>query len=531
MSPPSKDDSEEGIRHLESITLDYTPRKYFFGLRGPPLMRGVTAAGAIGFLLFGYDQGVFSGVNTSQDFLRTFDYPNSSLLGTINAIYEIGCFVGAINVFIVGEYLGRKKCLYVGAALMLVGAILQASAFHTVQMVIGRIVCGWGNGFNTAVTPLWVSELSPAKSRGRLVSVEGNLIAAGVVVAYFFNIGVSYLPPTDPVNWRLPIAFQVVFIVAQVGLVFFLPESPRWLAKYDRHEEALDVLSQLSSKDFTEGNMEAQKLKVHIDRVLTLEEAEGPWHIREMFMSGPLKIRRRYMLACGLQIMQQLSGINVLVYYFPHILTTDVGYEEKVSLYISAGLALTYWVFSLIPVICLDQMTRRQPLIWGSVVCSISFLLAGVLQKDITVVKAKASMVWFFVFEAAFGFGWVPIPWLYSPEIMPLRHRSHCAALSTASNWIFNYLIVQITPISISNIRWRTYMIFFVLNLAFAVIVFLFYPETSGRSLEAMDDIFMGDNDVVFVVGKNGRLRPGFRSNYNGGVEIDQEGQEDVNKK
>ena len=90
---------------------------------------------------------------------------------------------------------------------------------------------GWGNGFNTSVTPLWVSELSPAKSRGRLVSAEGNLIAGGVFVAYFFNIGMSYLPTTDPVVWRVPLAFQAVFIIAQVALIFVLPESPRWLIK------------------------------------------------------------------------------------------------------------------------------------------------------------------------------------------------------------------------------------------------------------------------------------------------------------
>jgi MFS family permease len=90
---------------------------------------------------------------------------------------------------------------------------------------------GWGNGFNTAITLLWVSELSPAKSRGRLVSIEGNLIAFGVVVAYFFNIGMSYLPPSNPAEWRVPIAFQGAFIITQIVLVYFLPESPRWLTK------------------------------------------------------------------------------------------------------------------------------------------------------------------------------------------------------------------------------------------------------------------------------------------------------------
>lgn len=140
---------------------------------------------------------------------------------------------------------------------------------------------------------------------------------------------------------------------------------------------------------------------------------------------------------------------------------------------------------------------------------------SGVLQKDITPVRAKASLAFFFLYEAVFAIGWLPVPWLYGAEFMPLRYRTHSAALATASDWIFNYLIVQITPISISNIRWKTYMIFFVLNLAFCIVVWLFYPETSGRTLEEMDQIYLGDNDRLIVVDKKGQLLPGFRSRMN----------------
>lgn len=129
-----------------------------------------------------------------------------------------------------------------------------------------------------------------------------------------------------------------------------------------------------------------------------------------------------------------------------------------------------------------------------------------------TAVRVKASMAFFFLYEAVFAIGWLPVPWLYAAEFMPLRHRTHSAALATASDWIFNYLVVQIAPISISNIRWKTYIIFFVLNIAFGITVWLFYPETSGRTLEEMDQIYLGDNDRLIVVDKRGKLLPGFRS-------------------
>lgn len=131
--------------------------------------------------------------------------------------------------------------------------------------------------------------------------------------------------------------------------------------------------------------------------------------------------------------------------------------------------------------------------------------------------RAKASLTWFFAYEAIFAVGWLPIPWLIPPEIMPLRHRTKCAALATASDWIFNFMIVQITPapVSISNIGWKTYMIFFVLNAVFALVVYLLLPETSGRTLEEIDLLFSGDCDRLFVVDRRGVLLPGFRSRMN----------------
>ncbi|KUL81393.1 hypothetical protein ZTR_09881 [Talaromyces verruculosus] len=442
-------------------------KKYFFGIQGKALRNHISIAGAIGFLLFGYDQGFFGGLIAEDVFLEQFHYPSNSLLGTIGAIYEIGCFCGAVTVFFLGTALGRKNCIYIGALLQCIGAILQASSFGVPQLIVGRIICGWGNGFNTATTPLWVSELVPAKSRGRHVAIEGNLIAFGIVVAYYFNIGMSYV--TGPVKWRLVIAFQVVMIIFQLLWTYMLPESPRWLSARGRHSEALHVLTQISGNNLAIRDPVVTTLKKDIDDAIALENNDGPWRFSQCLINGPLKIRHRFLLAIGLQAMQQLSGINVLVFYAPHTLTTDIGMDYMPSLH------------------------------------------AGLLQKDINPVRAKASLAFFFLYEAIFAIGWLPVPWLYSTEIMPLRHRTNSAALAAASDWIFNYFIVQITPISIANIRWKTYMIFFVLNILFAGIVWLFYPETSGRSLEEIDDLYLGENNRLIVVDMHGKLLPGFR--------------------
>ncbi|KAL2848603.1 general substrate transporter [Aspergillus pseudodeflectus] len=494
---------------MASIQNDHKFPKYLFGAQGRALRNNVSLAGAFGFLLFGYDQGFLSGLIARDSFLEQFDYPSSSLLGTISAIFDIGCFCGAITVFFFGSSLGRKNCIYIGALLQFIGAILQAASFGVPQLIVGRIVSGWGNGFNTATTPLWVSELVPAKNRGRHIAIEGNLIAFGIVLAYYFNIGMSYA--SGQVQWRLVIAFQIVIIILQVAWTLVLPESPRWLSARGRHAEASHVLSQITGKGLSVESPEVAVIKKEIDDAIALEQADGEWKFSECLKDGPLKIRHRFLLAIGLQAMQQLSGINLLVYYAPHTLTTDIGMEYGPSLHVGAGLGLTYWVFSFVGIYCLDKTGRRPPLVYGALACAICFLCAGILQKDITPARAKASLTFFFLYEAIFAIGWLPVPWMYAPEIMPLRHRTHSAALAAASDWIFNYLIVQISPIAIENIRWKTYMIFFVLNVLFACLVWLFYPETQGRSLEEIDALYMGDNDRYIVVDRRGRLLPGFR--------------------
>lgn len=234
-------------------------------------------------------------------------------------------------------------------------------------------------------------------------------------------------------------------------------------------------------------------------------------------------------------------------------MTTDIGWDYETALQIAAGIGVTYWVFSFVGIALIDRMGRRPGLIWGAFGCAICFLCvsirflgvcffadprqAGVLQKDIEMTKAKASLAFFFAYEAIFAIAWLPVPWLYGPEIMPLRHRAQSSAMSAASDWIFNYLVVQITPISISNIHWKTYMIFFVLNIVFAIVVYLFYPETSGRTLEEIDAIYLGDNDRLLVVDKRGRLLPGFRKVIHSDPEVatpvqestsDRESKEDV---
>lgn len=178
--------------------------------------------------LFGYDQGVFGGVIVTKDFLDTLGLAGPShtgTVGTVTALYDVGCFFGAVAAFSIGERLGRKKSILVGTTVMSIGAILQISAYSTAQMIVGRIVAGLGNGLNTATAPVWQAETSKAAWRGKLVVIEMILNIAGFSLSNWITYGFSYA--SGPIAWRFPLAFQFIFIFVLYGTVPWLPESPR----------------------------------------------------------------------------------------------------------------------------------------------------------------------------------------------------------------------------------------------------------------------------------------------------------------
>ena len=166
------------------------------------------------------------GVIVTDDFLQTLGLTNNaSLIGTVTALYDVGCFFGAVAAFTLGERLGRKKTIILGTTVMAVGAILQISAYSVAQMITGRIIAGLGNGLNTSTAPVWQSETSQASWRGKLVIIEMIMNIAGFSLSNWMTYGFSFT--SGPISWRFPLAFQLVFMIILFATVPWLPESPR----------------------------------------------------------------------------------------------------------------------------------------------------------------------------------------------------------------------------------------------------------------------------------------------------------------
>ncbi|KAF2131812.1 general substrate transporter [Dothidotthia symphoricarpi CBS 119687] len=465
----------------------------FMGMNGRPLSTAVSVVATTGFLLFGYDQGVMSGIISAEPFMNYFPetHNNSTWQGFVTAIYEIGCLLGAITMLLFGDYLGRRKAIMIGAVIMILGVIIQCTAMKghaaTAQFIIGRVVTGVGNGMNTATIPTYQAECSRTKNRGLLICIEGGIIAFGTLIAYWIDFGCSYGP--DDLTWRFPIAFQVSFAFVILLGPIWLPESPRWLLTKDRHEDAVKVIAALRGLSI---DHEETRLEAHIimDSIRASGHNGGNTPFSALFTNGKTQHFRRMMLGASSQLMQQIGGCNAVIYFFPLLFENSIGASHDMSLLLGGVNMIVYSIFATTSWFIIERTGRRKLFLIGTVGQGLSMVLvAGALIPG-TASAAKGAAVGLFTYIAFFGATWLPLPWLYPAEINPVKTRGKANAVSTCTNWLFNFVVVMITPVMIANIGWGTYMFFAVVNACFLPFIYIFYPETKMRSLEEIDLIF-----------------------------------------
>lgn len=379
-------------------------------------------------------QGVFGGVIVTSDFLETLGLvgpEHTSTVGTVTAIYDIGCFLGALSAVWLGEKFGRKKAILTGTSIMTVGAIIQVAAYGVPQMIVGRIVSGIGNGINTATAPVWQSETSQVKWRGKLVIIEMILNIAGFSLSNWVTFGFSYVP--GPAAWRFPLAFQLVFIMILFATVPWLPESPRWLIAHEFEDEAFQILADLENKDMDDPFIITQHKEIVYAIQYERKTAVG-WLDLLRGKTGPQGgtcTIRRLILGAGTQAMQQLAGINVTSYYLPTVLIQSVGLDNKLARLLAACNSVSYLLFSLVAIPNVERWGRRYLMMFGALGQGICYLIITVLlrysqvegfpsQKEV----ASASIAFFFLYYVFFGIGWQGVPWLYPVEINSLVSQS-----------------------------------------------------------------------------------------------------------
>ncbi|MCJ1270284.1 hypothetical protein MMC22_010180 [Lobaria immixta] len=330
----------------------------YFGLTGTKLNVAIGILAGLDFMLFGYDQGVMGGILDLPSFVRRtgkntgaahlivhkvkvfpeIDVRDEAEVGLTAsqknhrisvASYNVGCFCGAVTTIWIGDILGRRRTIFLGSAIMVVGAALQSSSFSLGHFISGRLVTGFGNGLNTSTVPTWQSECSKSHRRGQLVMVEGALITGGVCLSYWLDFGFSFLEPSS-IAWRFPLAFQIVFALVILAFVLELPESPRWLILKGKEDEALSVLGALSDLPLDDPYIFSEFTAI---KDTVLENAQRGY--RDLFTRDENRHLHRTVLAYVNQVFQQISGINLITYYAATIYQNEI----KLSPFISRILA------------------------------------------------------------------------------------------------------------------------------------------------------------------------------------------------
>ncbi|KAM3074301.1 hypothetical protein ACMFMG_002887 [Clarireedia jacksonii] len=505
----------------------------YFGLRGQRLNLAVGVIAGLDFLLFGYDQGVTGGLLTLPSFVKTFpeidtvnntDNHTSTIQGISVASYNLGCFVGAVLTIFIGDILGRRRMIFLGSAIMIVGAVLQTSAFSLGQLIAGRVITGFGNGMNTSTVPTWASETSKSHKRGKMVMIEGAMITGGICLSYWIDFAFSFLEPSS-VAWRFPISFQIVPALLLLMFILELPESPRWLILKGHEAEAVNVIAALADLPPDDRLVHTEFTEIK-DTVLEI----AAYGYRDIFTMGPERNFHRVVLAYVNQVFQQISGINLITYYAATIFEKYIGLDGTTSRILAAANGTEYFLASWIAVYTIERFGRRSLMLFGAAGMSGSMVILSIMtylsERNIGGSSPGiVSAVFLFVFNTFFAIGWLGMSWLYPAEIVPLRIRAPANGLSTSANWIFNFMVVMITPVAFNSIGYQTYIIFAVINAFIFPVVYLFYPETAYRSLEEIDNIFIKTKSWFGVVrvAKNEPLRYG----KHGELLVDYENTED----
>ncbi|KAG9192337.1 general substrate transporter [Alternaria panax] len=485
----------------------------FRGLFSNPYVAMCAAFATIGGLLFGYDQGVISVTLVMEQFLGRFPRVSSEASGAgfwkglMTAMLELGALIGALFAGWIADKLSRKYSIVVAVIVFTIGSILQTAAVNYAMLTIGRLIGGWGIGALATIAPLYISEIAPPEIRGALLVLQEFSIVLGIVIAFWTTYGTRFM--AGEWSWRLPFLIQMIpGLILGAGIVF-LPFSPRWLASKGRDDEALVVLGKLRKlptddprifQEWCEIRAEVTfnhevSVKRHPDLQAKTRKNEFKLEVQswlDCFRHGCWK---RTVVGVGIMFFQQFVGINALIYYSPSLFET-LGQDYEMQLLLSGIINCTQLVGVVTSLWTMDRFGRRPLLLVGAALMFICHLIIAVLVGKFDdrwldyAAEGWVAVAFLFFFMFSFGATWGPVPWAMPSEIFPSSLRAKGVALSTCSNWFNNFIIGLITPPLIQNTGFGAYTFFAVFCLLAFVFTFFVVPETAGKTLEEMDQVF-----------------------------------------
>ncbi|AHX15489.1 D-galactose transporter GalP [Dyella jiangningensis] len=425
---------------------------------------------ALAGLMFGLDVGVISGA--TQFIQAEFKVSDHTIEWIVSAMM-FGAAAGALAASWLSGHLGRKRSLVLGAVLFVIGSLLSGMAWSPETLIASRVVLGMAIGIASFTAPLYLAEVAPEYIRGAMISTYQLMITIGILVAFLSDTAFSY---SGAWRWMLG-------IIAVPGALFllgvlFLPDSPRWLLMRGRRQEAIDVLQRLR------GDSDVVSREVaDIDE--QLKTPQRGWH---MFLENR-NFRRSVWLGVLLQLMQQFTGMNVVMYYAPRIFQV-MGYDTAAQMWFTALVGLTNVLATFIAIALIDRWGRKPILYTGFTVMAVGLAVVGLMMHngihDQGTQIFTVAMLLMFIVGFAMSAG--PLIWTLCSEIQPLKGRDFGIGCSTFTNWACNYL-VGISFLSLLNGigNANTFWLYAGLNAVFIVLTFWLVPETKGVTLEQIE--------------------------------------------
>lgn len=450
---------------------------------------GITLVATLGGLLFGYDTAVISGAEKSiEAYLIKPLGLNSLIHGATVSSALIGCILGGMISGLLSNHWGRKKTLIFASLLFFVSALgsgyPEAFFFTKGEPSIAllltfnfyRVIGGIGVGLASAVSPMYISEISPANIRGRLVSFNQFAIIFGMLVVYFVNWGIAFGQSIEWINdigWRYMFVSEAIPAALFGILLFLVPETPRYLLLSNKDEKAKSVLRKLYANNETSQTI-FQEIKQSVGQVTSRGK---------LFSYGKVVI----IIGILLSVFQQFVGINVALYYAPRIFES-MGAAKDASMLQTIIMGLVNVMFTVVAILTVDKWGRKPLLITGSIGMSIGMFAISALAFNNII--GISTLVFIIIYTASFMMSWGPICWVLISEIFPNKIRGQAVAVAVAFQWFANYLISSTYPAMMEFSGGMTYGFYGLMAVLSALFVWKMVPETKGKSLEEMEKLW-----------------------------------------
>jgi MFS transporter, SP family, xylose:H+ symportor len=465
--------TDEKIFTTKSIIMENKKKNYILF---------IALSAALGGLLFGYDTAVISGAigNLTEYFHLT---PVETGWAISSAL--VGCIIGAFISDYFSNRFGRKVTMLITALLFILNSVGTALPISFSMFVLFRIIGGIGVGIASMVVPMYIAEIAPPKRRGALVGNYQLAIVIGIVVVYFVNYFIALQGDSAwnlNIGWRWMFGSEIIPSILFLIFIFLIPESPRWLFQKGKTAEAVGVLEKINSPE------EVLQVQEEIENSINVKEV-NQWKnlVNPMF-------KKALFVGIGLSVLQQLTGINAILYYAPEIFKS-LGSSPDVSLLETSILGVVNLIFTLLAIRFVDKMGRKPLLYIGSIGMTIALAAVG----SFIYFEAIGNWVlpFLLLFMASFSISWGPIVWVLLSEIFPNKIRSLALAISVFIQWVANFVVTQVFPSLVENQWLKTHFngafpfyLFSIICLLSLLFVWRKVPETKNKSLEQMDSLW-----------------------------------------